>query len=49
MLKRVDQAQGVEYPSSNDVTQLTLCTFVVVPSHEIIESNLTKENDDWGV
>ncbi len=46
MLKRADQVQGVEYPSSNDVTQLTLCTFVVVPSHEINESNLTEKNDD---
>jgi hypothetical protein len=49
MLKRADQVQGVEYPSSNDVPQLTLCTFVVVPSHKINESNLTEENNDQGV
>lgn len=48
MLKKANQVLGVEYPSSNDVTQLTLCPFVVVPSHKINESNLTEENDDWG-
>jgi hypothetical protein len=45
MLKRADQVQGVEYPSANDVTQLTLCTFGVVPSHEISESHVIEAND----
>jgi hypothetical protein len=49
MLKRADQVQGVEYCSFNDVIQLTLCTFVVVPSHEINESNSIEKSDDQGV
>jgi len=41
-----DDQGWVEYPNSNDVAQLILYIFIVVPSYQFDESNSIEANDD---
>jgi hypothetical protein len=41
-----DDQEWVEYPNSNDVAQLILYIFIVVPSFQFDESSSIETNDD---